>query len=730
MPASIAIERGSTAFPKSSYLDRLMPRATAIAPAKRPSTRRRQNGRDNASRKAKTKIAALNPPSDEATLNGRPTLAVDVIWSDLAGVKSDVVLVGHYTGVLPQRAELALDRLVSGTSAGDGSTKLLITEMSKRGAIRGDLGEVSLFPGPDGRLGAVAGMGRPGTFRRPQLRRLARTVAQVVGLLPRHKSLASVVIGSGEGNIPLKDAVEGFLGGLIEALDADPDLTLDSVTFVEQHLDRAMDVLRVLKVLAADFQRRTDEDQSRTIVTIQTELRDGIGGKISADFGCAMLLASLGMPVDAGGEKDLLTTLLARLPADVQTAVRDRLLLKSGRTPLDAAALREQAMSFRLNELRLKEDRQRNPVRVAFSRSGDDIRSSAITNSTTVSERVMQRRAGHAERAAERLYKPVRVEFETNTRRLRRLIVHPDIRETLDGDDPLVVEVDRSMCLVPWEMLPVGQGEVPLGVHRPIARQLRTLYSPRPFELPRSEKNQLKALVIGDPAEGQYELKKARDEALKVGKALKESGVTCTVLIGPPEEGTGAGQFEVPPAGYYEVVDLLLSGEFDIVHFSGHAFFDPEQADRSGWVFNEGILTASDLEGMERPPRLVFANACLSGQLTRSEEEKLRATQHVKFVAGLADQFFALGTRDYIGAAWEIGSEPAAKFARTFYQKLLGGGDKDGLTLGEALQYARRTLFEQNKKSNSEEWSIWAAYQHYGDPTTSFGVTYPNMPSG
>jgi hypothetical protein len=232
----------------------------------------------------------------------------------------------------------------------------------------------------------------------------------------------------------------------------------------------------------------------------------------------------------------------------------------------------------------------------------------------------------------------------------------------------------------------------------------------------------LKALVVGDPAGEDHALAAARDEAKAVGEELKALGVACTVLIGPPEDGTGAGL--VPgylPAGYYEVVDLLLSGDFDIVHFAGHANFDTEQADRSGWLFKDGVLTASDLEGMERPPRLIFANACLSAQVAQPNAPQMKEPEPLHFVAGLADQFFRQGVHDYIGAAMEIASDPAVGFARSFYKSLLGGGGAGARpTLGDALQRARKSLFDEYKNGKGEQWTAWRAYQHYGDPTTKF----------
>jgi CHAT domain-containing protein len=216
-------------------------------------------------------------------------------------------------------------------------------------------------------------------------------------------------------------------------------------------------------------------------------------------------------------------------------------------------------------------------------------------------------------------------------------------------------------------------------------------------------------------------LEAARKEVLEVQLVLEKYHVKTELFVGAPEEGTGAGVLPgVPPADYFAIVDLLLAGEFDIVHYSGHATFDPQVPDRTGWVFKEGILTAHELEGMERPPQLIVANACLSSQVslrvieppdTRARTAKSVTRGDSSLVASLADEFFKQGVSDYIGVAWEIPSDPAQVFAREFYQALLQPGGK----IGFALQRARTKLYDKQKDFGA----AWAAYQHYGDPTRS-----------
>ena len=83
-------------------------------------------------------------------------LPVDVVWGDVTRVDADVYVAGHYIGVIPQNAELALDRVVSGIPQGAKAARsdLVITQQSLRGMLRGALGEISLFPGDTRPIGA------------------------------------------------------------------------------------------------------------------------------------------------------------------------------------------------------------------------------------------------------------------------------------------------------------------------------------------------------------------------------------------------------------------------------------------------------------------------------------------------------------------------------------------------------------------------------------------------
>jgi hypothetical protein len=105
----------------------------------------------------------------------------------------DAIAVGHYVGVAPQYAELALDQEISrapgsvssSRSANDKPAKneLLITALHRRGTVKGELAQNFFVPDPRDpkRLIVIAGMGQPGTFHEAELAVLARELIWSLG---------------------------------------------------------------------------------------------------------------------------------------------------------------------------------------------------------------------------------------------------------------------------------------------------------------------------------------------------------------------------------------------------------------------------------------------------------------------------------------------------------------------------------------------------------------------
>src|ERR1043165_5294799 len=181
----------------------------------------------------------------------------------------DSISVGHYIGVQPQRAELALDRAISAALLPEGTTvtkaELLLTQYTDRGIIYGQLGQPFLMPDPrngrqskNERLIAIAGMNEPGRFGVPELTVLARELCWALGRLNK-VHLATVLIGSGEGNLGVRDAVAAWLSGLRRAVTGsqlkDPR-RFQGATFVEYDPRKVIQLDKILTAQQAEQKQR------------------------------------------------------------------------------------------------------------------------------------------------------------------------------------------------------------------------------------------------------------------------------------------------------------------------------------------------------------------------------------------------------------------------------------------------------------------------------------------
>jgi hypothetical protein len=672
--------------------------------------------------------ATATPEAEEAW---RPeparvvTLPVEVVWGDLTLVDADVFVVGHYIGVLPQNAELAVDRVVSGVPRATPNREidrsaLVITQQTRRGMLRGALGEISLFPWgyPEERerLVAVAGMGYPGTYSLQSQRRLIQTLIFAVGGLPAVKEIATVLVGSGEGTLSIAEAVRGMCEGIEDAI-ADPAmgyLPIRSLVIAELHLERAVQIHAQLRAAAAAMEEGGDAGAGPVRVRLEVGREMGVspGGRVSSEEALAQLidagLRAARAPESPAGRA--LEEIVKRVPAakGVRKGVQDALDWEATRQPATASPL-TRLPRFRVEERR-DEAAGEMAVRLSFRQEDQSVRVAAIHQAATVPERAIRVRPAMITDLVERLTDPPDDRVARLSEFLARLLVPRDFREALRSG-PFVFELDREMARVPWEMLAydpgTAAGDEPLAVREPLARQLRTLYSPPPLA-PARPPGEMRALVIGDPGDPAAgdDLPGARQEALAVTGLLRErlGEGNVDALIGAPSVPRTGRLQGIPAADWIDVLDLLMRGGYDLVHYAGHGDFDEQDARRAGWLFAGGLITSGEIERLEAVPTIIVANACLSARAARSETELL---------PGLADEFFKLGVRNYVGTAWEVNDLGAERFARTFYGALLPEPGRPGTSFGEAVRLARRELWLEK----STFGSLWAAYQHYGDPT-------------
>jgi pimeloyl-ACP methyl ester carboxylesterase len=681
---------------------------------------------------------AARPPRRRAR---RLTVTVGVVWGDVTKVDADVYTVGHYQGVLPQNAELALDRAVSGIPEGAelDRSRLVVTRQTRRGALRGALGDVDFFPWGDrrnaGRTVAIAGMGRPGTFDARALRRLVRELVVAVSALPNVRTVCSVLIGSGEGTLSVPEAVRGLLAGIGDAvaeIGEDPALAgvapVNRLIIAERERNRAREILAALRTALA-----ASAADPRVELKLEPRLRTSSGGTVSVEEGLALVLESA-LEAAAAPASSPAGRALATLVDGISAPKAVRALAREGMTAAQADGDERPPSGlpqFRVERRTPEPPSSEIPARVSFWDDGRAIRVAAIHQAATVPERLVRIDRKLIDELVERMTDPPVAEVRDLSDVVLRLLVPSDFQGMLGSGSPLVVEVDRSTARIHWEFLSGAVSEnalpEPLAVQLPVARQLRTTYSPAPLPPPRPSRK-IHVLVIGDPGDPAEDasLEGARSEALRVVELLSaRDDVEVEARIGAPtvpREGPLRG---IRPANRLDVLALLLRGDFDLVHYAGHGDFDEQEPDRVGWLFAGGLLTPRELERIQRVPAVVVANACLTARTSQAiAEARQGGAEDRRSEAGLlpslADEFFRLGVRNYVGTAWEVNDMGATLFAETFYATLLPDRKNGaGASFGDAVLEARKALWERSDLYGP----LWAAYQHYGDPMSDVGLT-------
>jgi CHAT domain-containing protein len=262
-------------------------------------------------------------------------------------------------------------------------------------------------------------------------------------------------------------------------------------------------------------------------------------------------------------------------------------------------------------------------------------------------------------------------------------------------EHPLVVVHDALSSRVPWETLIIDDKFPALEsglAHRYEAEEL----SIAKWLEQRQQKSTLEVLLVVNPtgdlngAEAEGDRVKAIFDKLKPALSLRE-------LRGEQ-------------ARKHEVARCLGSGQFDVVHYAGHAFFDPSNPSKSGILCaGREVLSGADLVSLGSLPSLAFFNACEAGRVRRGArtahmDPKLTTVHRVQRGASFAEAFLRGGVANYIGTYWPVGDAAALAFAETFYPQLLAGKP-----LGGALITGRNRVRELGSAD-------WADYIFYGDP--------------
>lgn len=595
----------------------------------------------------------------DATI-GPPKIRISVYRGNIDAVHKqndgpDAVAVGLYIGVRPDGAARALDFVVSAEMTGGNGR--FITQMLERGVIQAGLGQPFLLPDP--RIGeghpqrviALAGMGIPGRFGAPEATVMARELCWTLGRIGK-RHLASVLIGSGAGNLTKSAAAESWLRGIARAQVGMPDeARLQKVTFAERDHDNA---------------QRLDEALRELIPRLASVIAIEYDGIIRSND-----------------------------PA--------------------APSSKEKKLVYEV------------PSRVTFThdKAARKYRFGSITRTAALPEREIPLDHLLVDEANELLAsKESPYEQMTWGRFLERLLIPADFRSELQTADPLVMMLDNTTASIHWEMMaqpgfddigPQFNPSAFLGTARGLTRQLRTTFAPPP-EPPPPVRRRVRILIVADPAPhapltgAQVEAARLVELFAEYNRQVVNNQIEVVSLVGPYQ------------ARRSQVMKRLMTEQYDALHFAGHCFFDAEHPERAGWIFaKDEVLTANELNRIDRVPPFVFSNACESGVTPDRASKQLPQS--------FAEAFFGRGVTNFICTAWPISDSAATEFALAVYGKLLGMNrvirqnvrdddpheytlDAQTHPLWMAMQEGRIAL-GQNPNAGR---LTWGAYQHYGNP--------------
>ncbi len=237
---------------------------------------------------------------------------------------------------------------------------------------------------------------------------------------------------------------------------------------------------------------------------------------------------------------------------------------------------------------------------------------------------------------------------------------------------------------LPWELLHNGQGFI--SQQRSFSRQLTVSYLPKTQLQPRKTSNALSVLIIANPRGHLSE-----DGDLPESSVEMERLMELADEMGP--EQVHARFIAMHKATRQNVLEALASGEYDMIHYSGHARPD-------ALLLADGELLGREIEQAIQGAPFLFLNACESGSL---QGETFQPGDNQNNLVACAIQG---GARGVLGTFWPIFDASSQVFSEQFYTAFF-----QGLMIGESVRQARVHV----AKAFPDD-PVWASYVLYGDP--------------
>jgi len=274
-------------------------------------------------------------------------------------------------------------------------------------------------------------------------------------------------------------------------------------------------------------------------------------------------------------------------------------------------------------------------------------------------------------------------------RRLYRVIVPPAMQDYL-AKMKCSVTVTTNDLELPWELM--HGDDTFLCLDRPVSRMPVGAAFPRTALVSSDLSPKLRFLLIGANPRG--DLPAVARELERISAALKEDFKQGIEIDVPPN----------PDVAF--VTQALMEGRHDVIHYAGHAFFDPRNPQQSALELHDDALLAENIGRMLAGKPVVFLNGCETGSVQNVDRRPPTDGTVTTHAQGLASAFLYGGALGCIGNLWPVDDTAAADFAIDFYRNLIGGH-----TIGKSMLLARQTL----RRANQDQIP-WASFVLYGNP--------------
>ena len=269
--------------------------------------------------------------------------------------------------------------------------------------------------------------------------------------------------------------------------------------------------------------------------------------------------------------------------------------------------------------------------------------------------------------------------------------------QAIPDSEVVTLRLDPEVETLPWEWIQVEGAH--LCLRNPVVRA--------PIGVPDTARgypmvNQpARVLLIGDTSE-KVPLAGARVEVEEIAKLHRKAGNAVVPLIGSEADFDG-------------VVRQLLTGNHDVIHFAGHAWYDEQEAYLM--LHDEVTLRASALRSLlsPRPPALLFLNSHYTAFIPLGERlekaptlgpadlsaQLLSAARGRRGFTGMA---MSTGVGAFVGCMGSPSDEGAKRIGVDVHRELI-----KGVPVAVALHRAR-----VNNRSESD--GSWALFTLSGYP--------------